>query len=164
MAIRFLPREFAKKLAPKKLVRKLLTRKLSVNKATLSMLAQTPYIKKDTLEEIAIKVIRGYKENIQQEVDDGATVAEAETAVVADKVLLVQRVQNSLVHEVAKKVKSVYRGEFYIWLPSEAVIPDPIHQLNYGKTFQLGVGEAPGDRYGCQCGMDIQTTDTQIDI
>ncbi len=126
-----------------------------MNRAAVSTLARSGVLKKKTFERIALKVINGYKDNYAEEIAAGATVAEATDEALNGKKLMVQRVQNAVVHEISQEIKSVYRGEFYEWLPSDAETPDPIHALNYGMTFQFGKGEMPGDRYGCQCGMLI---------
>lgn len=164
MAIRFHPREFAAKLLPEKAVKKLVTQKLTLNRAVLNQLARTDALSKPTLEKIALKVIKGYKASYKDERKDGATVADAKESALNDKKLMLQRVQQAATHEVAKEVKSQYRGESYEWLPSDAQTPDPLHQLNYGLTFKLGVGEAPGDRYGCQCGMNILVEETKLEL
>jgi hypothetical protein len=76
----------------------------------------------------------------------------------------VARVQNAVVYEIAQDIKDQYRGEFYEWLPSDAETPDPIHQLNYGKKFQMGKGEMPGDRYGCRCGMNVLVSESTLSL
>ncbi len=81
-----------------------------------------------------------------------------------DKKLLVNRVQNSMVKQIAVSIKEEYLGEFYIWLPSDAMEPDPEHQLKYGKRFQIGKGEMPGDRDGCKCGMDILVKEKELEL
>lgn len=164
MAIRFHPREFAKKLAPKKTIQKLVKGNLTVNRAAATMLSQSGVLKKKTLEEVAIKVINGYKEKYGNLRNEGATASEAKEEALNGKKQLVERVQSAATHEVSKKVKKEYRGEFYEWLPSDADEPDPIHQLNYGEVFQLGKGEAPGDRYGCQCGMNILVDEDKLSL
>lgn len=164
MAIRFHPREYAEKLAPKRTIEKLVKGNLTVNKAAVKMLTEAGGLKPKTLEKVAIKVIRGYKEKFSDLKNEGATNAEAASEAMNGKALLVERVQSAAAHEVAKEVKSQYRGEYYEWLPSGADEPDPLHQLNYGEVFQLGKGEAPGDRYGCQCGMEILVDETKLDI
>jgi hypothetical protein len=88
-------------------------------------------------------------------VADGASKAEALDETLNDRKLLVNRVQNNIVFQIKEEIADAYAGEFYEWLPSDAETPDPIHQLNYGSTFQIGVDEMPGDRYGCRCGMNI---------
>ncbi len=164
MAIKFLPLEFIAKVAPKKTVEKLVTKKLTLNRATLTMLSKAEVLTKPTLEKIALKVIKGYKKTYANEVDSGASAAAALEETLNGKKLMVQRVQNAVVHEVSREIQDTYFGEFYEWLPSTAETPDPIHQLNYGLKFQLGVGEAPGDRYGCMCGMNILVEENQLSL
>ena len=60
--------------------------------------------------------------------------------ILKDPKLLIQRVQNELVFQISNEIKGKYNGEFYEWLPSDASEPDPEHQLNYGKVFQIGSG------------------------
>lgn len=155
MPITVLPRNIAKKLVPKKTVEKLVRRDLTLNRAAASMLAQSGLLSKKKVEEVAIKVIRQYKDAHKE---DGVSKAEA----MNDKVLMVERVQNVATREITKEVKKVYRGERYQWLPSNANEPDPLHQLNYGKRFWVGKGEMPGDRWGCQCGMRILVDEDEL--
>lgn len=155
MPVTVLPRKIAKKLAPKKTIEKLVRNDLTINRAAATMLAKSGVLGKKKVEEVAIKVIRQYKEIHKAE---GGTKASA----MNDKVLMVERVQNVATREITKEVKKVYRGERYEWLPSLAETPDPLHQLNYGKRFWLGKGEAPGDRWGCQCGMRILVDEDEL--
>lgn len=119
------------------------------------MLSNSGVLSKKKVEEVAIKVIRSYKDSVESDMEDGLTKSEAVDEALNGKKLMVQRVQDLATIEVAKQVKRHYRGERYEWLPSSANEPDPLHQLNYGKRFWIGKGEMPGDRYGCQCGMRI---------
>ncbi len=128
------------------------------------MLTRSGVLSKKTLERIALKVIKDYKASYKSERQDGASIADATENALNDKRLMVQRVQNATVNEIANEIKDQYRGEYYKWLPSDAEIPDPIHALNYGRKFQIGKGEMPGDRYGCKCGMEILTDDTELDL
>lgn len=162
--IRFHPKDMLRKVAPKKVVEKLVTRKLTLNRAAVTTLSQSGVLSKKTLETIAIKVIRGYRERFGDERLNGASKEEALDEALNDKKQMVQRVQTATVQEIAEEIKGQYRGEFYIWLPSEAVTPDPLHQLNYGRKFQMGVGEMPGDRYGCLCGMNILVNETKLEL
>ncbi len=43
-----------------------------------------------------------------------------------------------------------------------SVTPDAEHKKKYGKRYQLGKGEKPGDRYGCKCGMDIHVKESKL--
>ena len=164
MTIRYEPTEFLKKIAPIKKVEKLVTGRLTLNKAVLSLLADVDFISKPTIERTALSVIKGYKENFANEKADGVPADEAKDEALAGKKLLVQRVQNSIVNQVAGEIKDQYRGEYYKWLPSDAEVPDPLHQLKYGRKFQIGKGEMPGDRYGCKCGMAILVSETKLDL
>lgn len=164
MAIRYLPDEMLRKLAPKKKVEKLMTSRLNLNRAVLSTLANADFMSKQTLERTALKTIKQYKAAYKEEKEKGTPASEAKEEAINDKKLLVNRVQNSVVYEIAGEIKDQYRGEYYKWLPSDASEPDPLHQLNYGKKFQIGKGEMPGDRYGCRCGMQILVDETKLEL
>jgi len=164
MAIRFLPSELLKKMAPVKKVERLVTQNLTVNKAAVRSLGRTGILSKKSLSEIALRVVKTYKKVFQEEQDAGATIAEAKELALNDKKLMVQRVQNAAVFELSKEVRSQYHGEYYVWLPSDADEADPLHQLNYGQTFQIGDGEAPGERFGCRCGMEILVNEDTLEL
>jgi hypothetical protein len=163
MAIRFHPTEFLRKVAPKKKVERLVKGNLSLNKAVLSTLSESGLNKK-ALEETALSVIKNYKKRYREERKDGASKAEALEEATNDKRLMVSRVQNEVVFQIHKGIRREYRGEFYEWLPSDAEVPDELHQLKYGGRFQIGKGEMPGDRYGCRCGMNILVDETRLAI
>lgn len=122
------------------------------------------FISKKTIEKVALKTVKQYKKRFKNEKESGLSASAAKEAALADKKLMVNRVQSAIVLEVSQEIKKEYLGEFYIWLPSNAQEPDPEHQLNYGSTFQVGKGEMPGERYGCLCGMDILVKGTKLDI
>ncbi len=164
MAIEFLPSKLKQKVAPKKAVEKLVTQKLTLNRAALTMLARSEILSKPALEKVALKVIKSYKRTYGEFRDEGLSKAEALDEALNDKKLMVNRVQNAVVSQIAEDLKETYEGELYEWLPSDAAEPDPLHQLNYGMIFELGVGEAPGDRYGCQCGMRILVNESQLEL
>lgn len=168
MAIEFLPSELLKKLAPEKLINKLVRSNLTINRATLTMLSKSGVLKKKTLEDVALRVLRTYKDRYSEARDEGETKSDAFDLATGDNALMVQRIQNASVNEIANEIKDQYDGEYYEWLPSDAETPDPVHQLNYGKTFQVGVGddngEDPGDRYGCRCGMRILVDQTELEL
>lgn len=164
MAILYLPSNLLRQMAPKKRARRLVTQKLTVNQVALRSLARTGILSKTKLESIALKVVRQYKRRERRELSEGATQADAKATALSKKKLMVVRVQNAAVFEVTQDVKGKYRGEYYRWLPSDANEPDPLHQLNYGEVFQLGVGEAPGDRYGCRCGMEILVDEDRLEL
>src|SRR5688572_8717274 len=110
MAIRFQPSKLLRKVAPKKTVAKLVSQKLTLNRTAVTMLSKSGVLKKKKLEEIAIKVIRGYRKAYGDERKAGASVVEATAEALNGKKQMVQRVQNAVVHEIAEDVKREYRG------------------------------------------------------
>jgi hypothetical protein len=162
--ITYYPRDMLAKLAPRDELKRLVTKDLTVNKSVLTRLSRQDFLSKKKTNEIAHRVINQYQARAEIEKAAGQTKAAAIETAQNENVLVVQRVENALVYEVAKDIKKVYRGVRYEWLPSDAVNPDPIHALNYGKVFVFGKGEMPGDRYGCQCGMRILVADTELDL
>jgi len=164
MAIRYEPKKVLKRMASKKNVENLVTDKLTVNRAVLNSLETSGILGKKQLEFVGLNVIRDYRERADKLRDEGLTKAESHEEVLENKKLLVQRVQNATVTQITKRVKEKYHGEYYIWLPSSAAVPDKKHKLKYGKRFQLGRGEAPGDRHGCKCGMEILVDAKRLSI
>lgn len=162
--IRYLPTDLVKKIAPKAKVEKLVNGNLTPNKAALSMFSDIDFISKKSMTSVVLKTVKQYKARYAEERDLGATVAEASEEALAGKKLMVHRVQSAIVSQISDEIADKYQGEFFKWLPSDADEPDPEHQLNYGKTFQFGDGEKPGDRFGCRCGMDILVKDKKLAI
>lgn len=160
----FQPRKVLDRIAPEKLVKRLVTERLTLNRTAAILLGRSGVVTKKTLEKIAAKVIAQYKDSFAVRLDEGMSRAEALKETLAGKALMVQRVQGAVVQEIAQDLKAKYLGERYIWLPSTAEEPDPLHQLNYGKRFRVGKGEMPGDRFGCQCGMKILTDDDELEL
>ncbi|MDD6153640.1 MAG: hypothetical protein PUC11_06835 [Elusimicrobia bacterium] len=68
--------------------------------------------------------------------------------------LLTSRLKNFLVYSEVQEQRKRHKGKLYRWLPSSAENPDPEHQLLYGKVRREGEGEMPGERWGCQCGIE----------
>lgn len=164
MSIRYLPSRILSRTLPEKRIKKLITQRLTLNRAVLASLTDTGFLKEKTMSKIALKVLKGYRSRYEDAKDEGASAEEAKDEALNQNKLLIQRVQNAAVFEISKEIKEKYHGEFYEWLPSDAEEPDPLHQLNYGQTFQLGSGEQPGDRYGCRCGMNILVDETRLSI
>lgn len=164
MAITFLPTNVLKRVASKKTVERLVTQRLTLNRAAVATLSRTSGLSKTAVERIALRVIKSYRKTYGDERRAGVSITQAIEDALNDKRLMLHRVQNAVVHEITEDIKRQYRGEHYEWLPSDADEPDPLHQLNYGKIFQLGVGEAPGDRYGCRCGMRILVNESQLKL
>lgn len=154
--ITYLPTLVLKRVAKKKAIQNLVTAELTLNKAAVKTLANSDLLSQKKITEIALRVINGYKKKYK----DTKNLSET----LNDKKKMVQEVENAAIFEISKDIKTSYRGEFYIWLPSDAEKPDPLHQLNYGQKFQVGKGEMPGDRYGCRCGMQILVDETRLDL
>ena len=156
------PASLLKKIAPRAKVEKILSSRVTVKKTALSFLTDVPenltgVIDKKSVVNVALKVVKNYKSRIRDDRDQ-------KTEILDDPKLLIQRVQNEVIQQVSSAIKERYQGEFYRWLPSSANEPDPEHQLNYGQVFRIGDGEMPGDRYGCQCGMEILTDGKTLDL
>lgn len=160
MAFSFFPDEYQESLFSDAEIARLVSGNLSVNRAVLAAVAKKGNLSKGDVQEMVLKVLKTYRERYEA----GATKVEA----LNGKKLLIQRVKSAVRFEAANKIKEQYRGVRYTWLPSSAEEPSPHHQLNYGKTFTLGEGDAngedPGDRYGCQCGMRVHSDDEEPDV
>ncbi len=154
MAIKYEPSKILKKIAPEKKIKKLVSERATLKKTALSFVDDLEVLDKSRVTEVALDVIKSYKAREKSERREA----------IDDPRLLIQRVQNEIVLQIRDEIKDKYDGEFYVWLPSDAEEPDPEHQLNYGSTFQVGVGEMPGDRYGCRCGMQILTDDEKLEL
>lgn len=157
MAIRYLPNELLKKIAPEKKIERLVSSRATLKQTALSFVDDIDFIDKRALKDVALKTIKGYKARIKED-------ASVKSEILEDPKQLVQRVQNEVVLQVSNGIRDEYAGEKYTWLPSDADEPDPEHQLNYGKVFTIGVGEMPGDRYGCRCGMEILVKEKTLSL
>jgi hypothetical protein len=156
MTIKYQPKKILSRMASKGKIERLVTENLTLNRAVLDALESSGVLGRKELQYVGLGVIKDYRERAERLTeDDGITKTEAREEVLENKKLLVQRVQNATVAKITQTVKAKYHGEFYIWLPSTARVPDEKHKKKYGKRFQLGKGEAPGDRHGCMCGMEI---------
>ncbi len=164
MAIRYEPEKILKKMAGKRKVESLVTEKLTLNRAVLSSLNEVGILSKRELEYVGLNVIRQYRDKAETLTEEGLTKAEAREEVLENKALLLQRVQNATIYSVTEAIKEKYFGEFYIWLPSTAENPDHKHERKYGKRYQIGKGEMPGDRYGCKCGMEILVDEKRLKL
>lgn len=166
--IKYDPAALLKKIAPERKIKKLLSKKLSLKRAALSFLDEVDFISKKSVKDVALKVIKNYKERraravVESGFERGAG-AEFAAEIVDDPKLLINRIQNEIVFQISNEIGDKYQGERYTWLPSSADEPDPEHQLNYGQEFIIGEGEMPGERYGCQCGMEIHVSENQLNL
>lgn len=164
MSIVYDPTKLLKKIAPRKKIERLVNKDLTLNKAVLSLFDDVDFIVKRDVKASALKVIKEYRRKFNEEREAGAGVRRAFETAVNEKKLLVNRVQNVIIQQIALDIRDEYEGEKYRWLPSTAENPDPEHQLKYGEIFTVGVGEMPGDRYGCQCGMEILTKGDKLEL
>lgn len=169
MSIIFDPDKLLRKVAPKRKIEKLLSARVTVKKTALSFLDDFDFIKKSSVLDVALKTVKSYRERISTARDDDGRQAgtDLKSELVDDPKQLVQRVQNEVVFQVHNVIKQNYGGERARWLPSSAEEPRPEHQLNYGQIYIIGEGingVEPGDEYGCQCGVEIFTDDTQLEL
>lgn len=155
MAIRYEPEKILKRMAGKRKVESLITDRLTLNRLALSSISDSGVLGKKQLQFVAMNVARQYREKAEALTDEGLTKGEAREEVLENKRLLVNRVRNATIYEITQTIKRKYRGEKYRWLKSTAENPDHVHRRKWGKTYVIGKGEMPGDRYGCQCGMEI---------
>jgi hypothetical protein len=171
LSIKYDPASMLKKLAPKRKIERLLSGRVTLKKTALSFLDDADFIDKNRVMDVALKTVNGYQERIAKAQADAGLDKSAGKAV-KDEITdspkqLIQRVQNEIVYQVAQGIQEKYEGEIGIWMPSSADEPDPEHALNYGKEYVIGVGingEEPGDRYGCQCGVEIKTRETKLNL
>lgn len=169
MSIKFDPDAMLKKIAPAKKIKKLLSSKVTVKKTALSFFDDVDFISKASVLDVALKTVKSYKERIavaKLTIDQDAS-DELKGSLLDDPKQLIQRVQNEVVFQVHDKIKQNYGGQRAVWLPSSADEPRPEHQLNYGKEYVIGEGidgVEPGDEYGCQCGMEILTDETELSL
>lgn len=164
MAIKYQPKNVLRKMASKKSVKNLVKKDLDVRKAALNAIDETGILSKKELEKVALRVLKDYRKRVERMQEAGYTKAEAIAELASDPKLLIQRVQNATVHKITQELQKKYRGEYYIWLPSTAAVPDPDHMKKYGKRYQIGRGEMPGDRFGCQCGMEILVPEKRLKL
>lgn len=156
------------KIAPERKIKKLLSGRVTLKKTALSFIDDIDFIDKKNVSAVALKAVKSYHLRIAAaQVAAGfekAAGGEVKDEILDDPKLLIQRVQNEIVFQVSDAIKERYHGELFEWVPSSAEEPDPEHQLNYGKTFRIGDGEMPGERPGCQCGMNILVDETKLDL
>lgn len=169
--IKYEPSKLLKKIASERKIKKLLKANVSLKRTALSFVNDLDFLNKKAIEQVALKVIKSYKERIAKAVVDAdydkSAGAELKAEILADPAQLIQRVQNEIAFQVHNEIKDKYAGERATWLPSSAVEPRPEHQLNYGKSYIIGEGidgVEPGDEYGCQCGVEVETNDSSLNL
>ncbi len=155
--IRYDPSKLLAKIAPGSKIEKALKSNLSLKKSALTFAEQFDFLDQKAITRVALKTIKGYRARVKADGDQREEILD-------DPKQLVQRVQNEVVFQISQEIKGRYHGEAYEWLPSSAAEPDPEHQLKYGEVFTIGEGEMPGERIGCQCGMNILVDDSRLDL
>ncbi len=155
------PVKILKKVAPESKIGKALKSNLSLKKTALVNANAFDFLDKDAIAKVAINTVKAYKARVAKDPD-------LEEELAADPAQLIQRVQNEVIFQVSQEIKDVYSEDSFTWLPSSADEPDPEHQLNYGETFLISEGDAngeiPGERYGCQCGMEIHVAGSSLEL
>jgi len=178
MSIIFDPRTFVDKIAPDRKLKKLVKGNLTLKRTVLSFAdgiaeAEDVAVKlnKKKIADVALKTVKAYQLR-----EAAATVAgnfdaaagrEVADEIVANPKQLIQRVQNEVIFQVHTQIKAKFSGQRARWLPSDAEEPRPEHQRHYGKEYVIGEGidgVEPGDEYGCKCGVEILTNETQLDL
>jgi hypothetical protein len=162
VSIKFYPSKFIAKVAPAKKIEKVVRANLTMKQTAFKFLeAFDDILDVQAVTRVALKTLKGYRSRVKAD-------PELEAGdLVDDPAQLVQRVQNEITFQIHDEIKDRYAGEFGVWLPSSAEEPRPEHQLNYGKTYQIGVGidgVEPGDEYGCQCGVEILVDGSSLDL
>lgn len=141
-------------MTSKKKLASLVTNDFRINRTVLNQVYKELNLPKEQLEEIVLSVLKKYKEAYEDNLET-MDKTEAKEEAFNGKKNLVNRISNDVLYEASSNVKAKFNGVKFRWLPSDAENPDPLHQLKYGKVFRLGEDEAPQDRYGCKCGMEI---------
>lgn len=172
MAIIFDPTSMLRRIAPKAKIKRMINGRFGLKRTILANIGTDEIpIDNGSLANVARKTLAGYKERVAKEIveNDFEKKAGTELAkeIVADPRQLIQRIQNEVVFQVHQGIKEKYGGQKARWLPSDAEEPRPEHQKNYGKVYTIGEGidgVEPGDEWGCKCGVEILTDETQLDL
>jgi hypothetical protein len=157
----FYPDQYKKKVLPKGFFRDDLLNKtnFSLKKKAMQALILATSISKRDINSTVINVAKVYQNKVDELEDQGLPKTKATILAKSGEKLLRQRIESLVVYSEIQNLKEENEGQYYVWLPSGADEPDPQHQLLYGKTFLVGEGDdegnMPGERYGCQCGMEI---------
>lgn len=167
-----------KKIAPKSKIKRMVNTRMGLKRSILANIGTDEIpIDNGSLAKIARKTLEGYKQRIAKaQVDAGfekSAGTEEKLAILKDPKQLIRRIQNEVIFQVHQGIKQKYRGKRARWLPSSAQEPRPLHQNVYGKEYIIGEGlpagedgenVEPGDEWGCQCGVEILTDETQLDL
>jgi len=162
MPVVYDPEAILNSVASRKKIKKIISRGLNLNRTALAFAEAFEFLDKKNITEIALRVIKAYKNRLNAVPEEKK--AGLKKSLATNPKLLINRIQNEVLTQLSGNIKNKYQGEFGEWLPSYAEEPDPEHQLNYGKIFQIGVGEMPGERFGCKCGIRILVDDERLQL
>jgi hypothetical protein len=109
--IKYEPSKIVKRFASDKKVKKLITQGASLNKIALQFIADLDFVDSKALRLLVLKTLKEYKKRFEEQ---ELTKAEQKKELRNPK-QLVHRVQNLVVTEVSKEIRSQYKGRWYEW-------------------------------------------------
>lgn len=138
---------------------RLLNSDLELKQLALQSILKSTTLSKREVEATVYKVVDNYEEKMKKLKKQKVRAFRKEA--LNDEVLLKDRIENLVLWNEVQHLKEEHAGQYYRWLPSSSKIPDPEHQLLYGKIFKVGEGDKegnmPSERYGCKCGIQFLT-------
>lgn len=157
MGKRFIPGRWLEKIFPKGIEKSgLLSDNLEIKKRYLQALVRATSLSGREITAEVYKTVDFYER--KEAALKAAGVKAFKQEALNGQELLKARLKNFLVYSEIQRQRKEHKGRMYRWLPSNAAEPDPEHQLLYGKIFREGTGDKdgymPGERWGCQCGME----------
>lgn len=159
MGDKFYPDRFLKQVMPKSFYsQNLVDKDFDLKKNALKAINRARTITGRPIDTTVYNVLSQYEQKYKGLIAEGESSTQAFNDAVNGSALLRQRIEQAVVYDEIQNLKAQHTGEFYRWMPSSAANPDPEHQLLYGKIFRVGEGDKngnmPGERYGCQCGIE----------
>lgn len=138
---------------------RLLNSDLELKQLALQSILKATNLSKREVEATVYKVVDNYEEKMKKLKKEKVRAFKAKA--LNNEVLLKDRIENLVLWNEVQHLKEEHQGQYYRWLPSSSKIPDPEHQLLYGKIFKVGEGDKegnmPSERYGCKCGIQFLT-------
>lgn len=138
---------------------RLLNSDLELKQLALQAILKATNLSEREVEATVYKVVDNYEKKMKDLKKKKVRAFKAKA--LNNEVLLKDRIENLVLWNEVQHLKEEHQGQYYRWLPSSSKIPDPEHQLLYGKIFKVGEGDKegnmPSERYGCKCGMQILT-------
>lgn len=157
MGKRFIPGRWLEKIFPKGIEKSgLLSDNLEIKKRYLQALVRATSLSGREITAEVYKTVDFYEQ--KEATLKAAGVKAFKQEALNGQELLKARLKNFLVYSEIQRQRKEHKGRMYRWLPSNANEPDPEHQLLYGHIFREGEGDKdgymPGERWGCQCGIE----------